>query len=215
MLQLSEITDVRVVILRMSRVTTIDPTGAHVLADAINRLQRRGIVVLLAGITPGHEQVLATLGLAGQLRGDGHVFPDTPAAITHARAHVLHHDAADLAPAPAAADTECTGNGRGRNGQDVAASSLHQTRTGPLRTRTPRSVSMRLLLIGPPGSGKGTQAVHLAQHYGITSSFAIPQRGSGQPYRAHRRLFAGSRGYLRSSSGSPRPGMRNAAADAG
>jgi adenylate kinase len=27
---------------------------------------------------------------------------------------------------------------------------------------------MRLLLIGPPGSGKGTQAVHLAEHYGIT-----------------------------------------------
>lgn len=26
---------------------------------------------------------------------------------------------------------------------------------------------MRLLLIGPPGSGKGTQAVHLAEHYGI------------------------------------------------
>jgi adenylate kinase len=27
---------------------------------------------------------------------------------------------------------------------------------------------MRLLLIGPPGSGKGTQAVHIAEHYGIT-----------------------------------------------
>jgi adenylate kinase len=27
---------------------------------------------------------------------------------------------------------------------------------------------MRLLLIGPPGSGKGTQAVRIAQHYGIT-----------------------------------------------
>jgi adenylate kinase len=26
---------------------------------------------------------------------------------------------------------------------------------------------MRLLLIGPPGSGKGTQAVHIAEHYGI------------------------------------------------
>jgi adenylate kinase len=26
---------------------------------------------------------------------------------------------------------------------------------------------MRLLLIGPPGCGKGTQAVHIAQHYGI------------------------------------------------
>ena len=26
---------------------------------------------------------------------------------------------------------------------------------------------MRLLLIGPPGCGKGTQAVHIAQHYGV------------------------------------------------
>jgi SulP family sulfate permease len=137
LLQLSEITDVRVVILRMSRVTTIDATGAHVLADAINRLQRRGIVVLLSGITPDHEQVLATLGLAGQLRGDGHVFPDTPAAITHARAHVLHHDAADLAPAPAAADTESTGNGGGRNGQDGAASALHQPQTAPFEPVLP------------------------------------------------------------------------------
>jgi adenylate kinase len=26
---------------------------------------------------------------------------------------------------------------------------------------------MRLLLIGPPGSGKGTQAVHIAEHFGV------------------------------------------------
>jgi adenylate kinase len=26
---------------------------------------------------------------------------------------------------------------------------------------------MRLLLIGPPGSGKGTQAVHIAKHFGV------------------------------------------------
>jgi len=89
LLQLSEIADVRVVILRMSRVSTIDATGAHVLGDAISRLRHRGITVLLSGIAPGHEQVLTALGVAEQLRRDGHVFPDTPTAIRHARAHVL------------------------------------------------------------------------------------------------------------------------------
>lgn len=91
LLELSEIAHVRVIILRMSRVSTIDATGAHVLGDAINRLQRRGITVLLSGIAPGHEQVLTTLGVAEQLRRDGQVFPDTPTAIKYARTHVLHH----------------------------------------------------------------------------------------------------------------------------
>ncbi|MEH1053864.1 SulP family inorganic anion transporter [Micromonospora purpureochromogenes] len=85
LLELSDVADVRVVILRMSRVSTIDATGAQVLGDAITRLRGRGITVLLSGITPGHDQVLATLGVADQLRRDGLVFPDTPAAIRHAR----------------------------------------------------------------------------------------------------------------------------------
>lgn len=85
LLELSDVADVRVVILRMSRVSTIDATGAQVLGDAITRLRGRGITVLLSGITPGHDQVLATLGVADQLRREGLVFPDTPAAIRHAR----------------------------------------------------------------------------------------------------------------------------------
>ncbi|SIN37365.1 SulP family inorganic anion transporter [Micromonospora cremea] len=89
LLELSEVADVRVVILRMSRVTTMDATGAHVLGDAIRRLRGRGITVLLSGITPAHEQVLATLGVADDLRREGLVFPDTPAAIRHARAEAL------------------------------------------------------------------------------------------------------------------------------
>jgi len=96
LLELSDIADVRVVILRMSRVSTIDATGAHVLGDAINRLHRRGITVLLSGIAPGHEQVLTALGVAEQLRRDGRVFPDTPTAIAYARRQVLH-----LLPSPA------------------------------------------------------------------------------------------------------------------
>ncbi|BCL16128.1 sulfate permease [Micromonospora sagamiensis] len=85
LLQLSEVADVRVVILRMSRVSTIDATGAHVLGDAIRRLRGRGIVVLISGITPGHDQVLSTLGVAEELRREGLVFPDTPTAIRYAR----------------------------------------------------------------------------------------------------------------------------------
>ncbi|MFF3856583.1 STAS domain-containing protein [Micromonospora sp. NPDC002575] len=85
LLQLSDVADVRVVILRMSRVSALDATGAHVLGDAIRRLRGRGITVLLSGITPGHDQVLATLGVADELRRDGLVFADTPAAIAYAR----------------------------------------------------------------------------------------------------------------------------------
>ncbi|WP_424532685.1 SulP family inorganic anion transporter [Sphaerisporangium viridialbum] len=85
LLELTEIADVRVVILRMSRVTTLDATGAQVLGDAITRLEHRGIIVLLSGIRPAHDQVLATLGVAAHLRRDGLIFPGTPAAITHAR----------------------------------------------------------------------------------------------------------------------------------
>ncbi|WP_169987782.1 MULTISPECIES: SulP family inorganic anion transporter [unclassified Microbispora] len=85
LLELSEVADVRVVVLRMSRVSTIDATGAGVLGDVITRLEGRGITVLLSGIRPGHDEVLSGLGVADHLRRDGLVFPDTPAAIAHAR----------------------------------------------------------------------------------------------------------------------------------
>nr|WP_233527436.1 SulP family inorganic anion transporter [Micromonospora craniellae] len=89
LLELTEVADVRVVILRMSRVSTIDATGAQVLGDAISRLRGRGITVLLSGITPGHGQVLDILASVQELRRDGLVFPDTPAAIRHARMTAL------------------------------------------------------------------------------------------------------------------------------
>ncbi len=85
LIELTDVTDVQVVILRMSRITTMDATGAHVLGDAITKLEHRGITVILSGITPGHDDVLALLGIADQLRADGLIFPDTPTAITHAR----------------------------------------------------------------------------------------------------------------------------------
>ncbi|MEO5709806.1 MAG: SulP family inorganic anion transporter [Nocardioidaceae bacterium] len=85
LLELPEVADVDVVILRMSRVTTVDATGASVLADVITRLERRGIVVLLSGVAPEHDDVLRSLGSAAALRAAGRMLPDTPSAIAHAR----------------------------------------------------------------------------------------------------------------------------------
>jgi SulP family sulfate permease len=85
LLELTEVADVEVVILRMSRVSTIDATGAIMLDDAITRLERRGIVVLVSGIKPGHDRMLASLGAADRLGAAGRVFADTPEAIAYAR----------------------------------------------------------------------------------------------------------------------------------
>lgn len=85
LLELSEVTDVAVVILRMSRLSTIDATGAIMLDDAIARLEKRGIAVLLSGIRPGHRKVLTALTSAPRLKDAGRVFAETPDAIAYAR----------------------------------------------------------------------------------------------------------------------------------
>jgi SulP family sulfate permease len=99
LLELADVTQVRVVVLRLSRVTTIDATGAHVLADTIRRLERRHITVLLSGVRPAHEKVLRQLGVYDGLAHEGHLFPTTPEAIAHARVHAgrVAHAPADEA----------------------------------------------------------------------------------------------------------------------
>ncbi|MGW1074050.1 SulP family inorganic anion transporter [Streptomyces sp. NPDC002537] len=96
--ELSEVADVRVVVLRMSRVSTMDATGALVLKDAVTELHRRGIVVMTSGIRPGQRQVLDSTGALDLLRQEGREYATTPEAVTAARAH-LHH--AGLLPVPA------------------------------------------------------------------------------------------------------------------
>lgn len=87
LLELSEVSNVRVVVLRMSRITTIDATGAAVLADTITRLEARGITVLLSGVRDHQQRVLASLGVYDQLATEHHLFDTTPEAIAHARVH--------------------------------------------------------------------------------------------------------------------------------
>ncbi|MDX2758854.1 SulP family inorganic anion transporter [Streptomyces sp. ME08-AFT2] len=88
LLELSEVADVRVVILRMSRITTLDATGALVLKDAVEKLNRRGIAVLTSGIRPGQHQALQSVGVLDLLQLEGRQYATTPEAIAGARAHL-------------------------------------------------------------------------------------------------------------------------------
>lgn len=88
--ELTDVGDVDAVILRMSRISTIDATGAAILGDAIEHLERRGIPVLLSGVVEGHHGVLDALRVGSNLREQGRIFADTPSAIRYARQHLVH-----------------------------------------------------------------------------------------------------------------------------
>ncbi|WP_406446921.1 SulP family inorganic anion transporter [Streptomyces sp. NBC_01613] len=88
LLELAEVADVQVVILRMSRVTTIDATGALVLKDVVEKLNRRGVVVMTSGIRPGQRHVLDSVGALEVLRLEGREYATTPEAIQGARTYL-------------------------------------------------------------------------------------------------------------------------------
>jgi SulP family sulfate permease len=88
LLEIAEISDVRVVILRLSRIRALDATGAAVLADTISTLEKKGITVLLSGVQVEHDPVFSALGVYDELAHEKHVFASTPEAIAHAREHV-------------------------------------------------------------------------------------------------------------------------------
>ncbi|MEU1784859.1 SulP family inorganic anion transporter [Streptomyces sparsogenes] len=100
LLELTEVAEVRVVILRMSRVSTMDATGALVLKDAAEKLKRRGILVLASGIRPGQRQVLDAVGALDLLRHEGQEYATTPEAIRGARDHLKCAGILPALPAP-------------------------------------------------------------------------------------------------------------------
>ncbi|MFI5783860.1 SulP family inorganic anion transporter [Nocardia sp. NPDC051570] len=87
LLELAQIGDVRVVILRMSHISTIDTTGALVLKDAISKLEHRHITVLMSGLRADHRRRLAPFG-ALPAGGDAHLFDHTPDAIAYAHGRI-------------------------------------------------------------------------------------------------------------------------------
>jgi MFS superfamily sulfate permease-like transporter len=88
LLELSALADVRVVILRLSGLHSVDATGATLLRDTIDRLERRGVTVMLSGVPDAQRPLLVTLGVYDGLAHEKHVFPTAAHALEHARLHV-------------------------------------------------------------------------------------------------------------------------------
>jgi SulP family sulfate permease len=87
LLELAEVADVEVVILRMSKITALDTTGALVLQDAITKLEHRHITVLMSGLRADHHRRLSAIG-ALPAGGAEAIFTHTAAAIDHARRYL-------------------------------------------------------------------------------------------------------------------------------
>ena len=86
--QLTEVGDVKVVILRLPDLQMIDATGAQALGQIIEDLERRHVTVLLKGARPEHLRILREVGAIDRLAHARHVFDDLDSAIAHAREHV-------------------------------------------------------------------------------------------------------------------------------
>jgi SulP family sulfate permease len=94
--ELTAVTDVRVVILRLPQVQVLDATGAQALGEIVRQLEQRGITVLLKGPRPEHRRVLGAVGVLDRLAHENHVFSDLDAAVAHASRHVARADLAGV-----------------------------------------------------------------------------------------------------------------------
>ena len=89
--EISEVKDIQVAIIRLSQVRMLDATGAHALVEVISALELRGITVLLKGVQPEHLELVTNVGVIRSLRHHKHLFTSLPAAVEHARSHVLRN----------------------------------------------------------------------------------------------------------------------------
>jgi sulfate permease, SulP family len=89
--ELTAVTDVRVVILRLPQVQLLDATGAQALGEIVAELEHRHITVLLKGPRPEHLELLRAVGALDRLAHENHVFSNLDDAIAHAHVHVARH----------------------------------------------------------------------------------------------------------------------------
>jgi SulP family sulfate permease len=85
LLELTEIADVEVVILRCGNLRVLDASGAQALSDLVETLQHREITVLLACLRPEHRRLMNRLGLIETLEDDGRIVPSIADALAWTR----------------------------------------------------------------------------------------------------------------------------------
>ena len=92
--ELTAVTDVRVIILRLSSLDMLDATGARALGQLVDQLAQRDITVLIKGASARNTRLLARVGTLAPLLAQHHVFTDLPDAIAHATKHIYRetHD---------------------------------------------------------------------------------------------------------------------------
>jgi len=79
---------IEVVVVRMSQIGSLDASGARVITEMVQGLERRGITVLLKGIQEQHLALARRVGILDSLRHQNHLIDNLPDAIEHARSHV-------------------------------------------------------------------------------------------------------------------------------
>ena len=89
--ELTAVTDVQVVVLRLGEVQVLDATGAKALGEIIAELEGRHVCVLLQGVRPEHRRTLAAVGAIARLADERHLFEHLVDAVEHARDHALDH----------------------------------------------------------------------------------------------------------------------------
>jgi SulP family sulfate permease len=90
--ELTAVSDVRVVILRLPDLQVLDATGAHALGEIVAELEARHITVLLKGARHEHRRTLEAVGVLDRLAHENHLFDDLDDALAHARSHVRRAD---------------------------------------------------------------------------------------------------------------------------
>ena len=93
--ELTAVTDVKVVILRLPDIQMLDATGAQAIGEIVSELEHRGITVLMKGARPAHLRTLRAVGTIDRLAHQKHLFDSLDAAVAHARLHVQRGLAAD------------------------------------------------------------------------------------------------------------------------
>lgn len=86
--ELTAVSDIKVLILRLPDMQVLDATGAQALGEIVAELEGRGVTVLLKGARPKHLRTLLAVGTIDKLAHREHLFVDLDSALTHARTHV-------------------------------------------------------------------------------------------------------------------------------